>query len=109
MSVRNSIQDIESGRSSDSAKIEPEAADIDGRNDGDTGPETQDGNPSGSETEHNRLQGWDFYVLMTSVTLGVLLISFNATALGTVRDTTLFPGTLPLTFITGDSRDHVRV
>ncbi|KAI6082491.1 MFS general substrate transporter [Hypoxylon rubiginosum] len=83
MSVRNSIQDIESGRSSDSAKIEPEAADIDGRNDGDTGPETQDGNPSGSETEHNRLQGWDFYVLMTSVTLGVLLISFNATALGT--------------------------
>ncbi|KAI2604641.1 MFS general substrate transporter [Hypoxylon sp. NC1633] len=29
------------------------------------------------------MSGWNFYILMTSVTLGILLIAFNATALGT--------------------------
>ncbi|KAI1765635.1 major facilitator superfamily domain-containing protein [Hypoxylon sp. FL1150] len=83
MSARKSIQDLESGCSSGSAKIESEAAEIGGCDDGDTNQGTQEGNLNGNNTEPKRLQGWGFYVLITSVTLGVLLISFNATALGT--------------------------
>ncbi|XXH06178.1 hypothetical protein Hte_012624 [Hypoxylon texense] len=81
------IQDVESGRNSDGTKTEPSGSELECRDDGETDLGAQNGDPNGdpngSKTKPDRLQGWAFYVLMTSVTLGVLLISFNATTLGT--------------------------
>lgn len=110
MRDRHLLQDVESGHNKDDTKTEPGASELEGRDDGETDLGIQNDDPNGSQTKPGQLQGWAFYVLMTSVTLGVILNAFNSTTLGTVRIAILvFLILPPLTFLIGDTRDHGRV
>ncbi|KAI1205589.1 MFS general substrate transporter [Annulohypoxylon truncatum] len=80
-------RDVEAGLNEEHLKTEPGGAiladhDHGDRSDAELSPprDDQDGTKN---TSQPLMSGWPFYVLISSVTLGVLLIAFNATALGT--------------------------
>ncbi|KAI2467106.1 MFS general substrate transporter [Annulohypoxylon bovei var. microspora] len=92
MSSQQSVQDghltrdVESGFNNDHLKTEPDGAILEDRDhdhdDAKLSPPSDDQDGT-KNTNEPQMSGWPFYVLMSSVTLGVLLIAFNATALGT--------------------------
>lgn len=80
--------DVESAIKVDSPKLEYDKIDNGEHGGDDVGvvPQNDDQTGSGS-TSPPQMSGLPFYVAMGSITLGVLLMALNNTALGTVRKT----------------------
>ncbi|KAI0895365.1 MFS general substrate transporter [Annulohypoxylon nitens] len=81
------IRDVEAGLNGKHSKSESEGANLQGHDLGDRGeakqPPPKDDQDDAKNTNRPLISGLPFYVLIASVTLGVLLIAFNATAVGT--------------------------
>ncbi|KAI1138016.1 MFS general substrate transporter [Hypoxylon sp. FL0543] len=79
-------RDVEAGIETDIPKAEPGgiAPEDHDRKQGDANPIPPDGNSNGiKDANAPKMTGWSFYVMVASVTLAVLLMAFNATAVGT--------------------------
>lgn len=82
------IRDVEAGLNGKHSKLESDGANLRDRDLGDgeaQPPPPKDDQDDAKNTNQPLISGLPFYVLIASVTLGVLLIAFNATAVGTVR------------------------
>lgn len=93
MSTQKSIQDgleprdIEAGFNTDGPKPEYNTVDIENGERSDANQTTPSSDQNGTkDTNVPEMSGFPFHLLMSSVTFAVLLIAFNATALGTVRE-----------------------
>ncbi|KAI2618941.1 MFS general substrate transporter [Hypomontagnella submonticulosa] len=90
MSTQKSIQDgleprdIEAGFNTDGPKPEYNTVDIENGERSDANQTTPSSDQNGTkDTNVPEMSGFPFHLLMSSVTFAVLLIAFNATALGT--------------------------
>ncbi|OTA90710.1 hypothetical protein M434DRAFT_397799 [Hypoxylon sp. CO27-5] len=78
-------RDVEPGYSTDFCKAESSRVDLEDReHDDDVNPiPTGRGKNEINKANPPQMTGWSFYVMVASVTLAVLLMAFNATAVGT--------------------------
>ncbi|KAI0879817.1 MFS general substrate transporter [Annulohypoxylon maeteangense] len=86
--VRDGLaRDVESRLNEEHGKGESDGAILEDRDRGNHADDElsppRDDRDGTTNTNQPLMSGWPFYVLMASVTLGVLLIAFNATAVGT--------------------------
>ncbi|KAI1415123.1 MFS general substrate transporter [Hypoxylon sp. FL1857] len=77
-------RDVEPGINTNPPKTESGRVDLDECDHGDADPIPPNGDKNGiNNASSPQMTRWSFYVMVTSVTLAVLLMAFNATAVGT--------------------------